>query len=39
MVHAGETDARKKNTASQSYDAVVVLSFGGPEGPEDVLPF
>ena len=21
------------------YDAVLVLSFGGPEGPEDVLPF
>ena len=21
------------------YDAVVLLSFGGPEGPEDVLPF
>jgi ferrochelatase len=29
----------EKNTLSQSYDAVVVLSFGGPEGPEDVLPF
>ena len=22
-----------------SYDAVLLLSFGGPEGPEDVLPF
>lgn len=22
-----------------SYDALLVLSFGGPEGPEDVLPF
>jgi ferrochelatase len=22
-----------------TYDAVVVVSFGGPEGPEDVLPF
>ena len=22
-----------------SYDAVVVLSFGGPEGPDDVMPF
>ena len=21
------------------YDAVVVLSFGGPEGPDDVMPF
>lgn len=24
---------------SGSYDAVLVVSFGGPEGPEDVLPF
>ena len=25
--------------ASSGYDAVVVVSFGGPEAPEDVLPF
>lgn len=25
--------------ASRSYDAVLYLSFGGPEGPEDVIPF
>ena len=25
--------------AEQTYDAVLVLSFGGPEKPEDVLPF
>ena len=24
---------------TQSYDAVIVVSFGGPEGPDDVLPF
>lgn len=24
---------------AQSYDAVVVISYGGPEGPDDVLPF
>ena len=24
---------------AQSYDAVLVVSFGGPEGPADVLPF
>ena len=24
---------------AQPYDAVVVVSFGGPEGPDDVLPF
>ena len=29
----------QKNLQSLSYDAVLVLSFGGPEGPEDVLPF
>jgi ferrochelatase len=21
------------------YDALLLLSFGGPEGPEDVMPF
>jgi ferrochelatase len=25
--------------ALQPYDAVLVLSFGGPEGPDDVMPF
>ena len=25
--------------AARSYDAVLVVSFGGPEGPDDVLPF
>jgi ferrochelatase len=29
----------QKNIQSLGYDAVLVLSFGGPEGPEDVLPF
>jgi protoporphyrin/coproporphyrin ferrochelatase len=24
---------------SQPYDAVLIVSFGGPEGPDDVLPF
>jgi protoporphyrin/coproporphyrin ferrochelatase len=26
-------------TVETPYDAVLVLSFGGPEGPDDVLPF
>lgn len=26
-------------TAPPDYDAVVVVSFGGPEGPEEVMPF
>lgn len=25
--------------AARSYDALLVLSFGGPEGPNDVMPF
>ena len=26
-------------SAPQPYDAVLVVSFGGPEGPDDVMPF
>ena len=26
-------------TSLEPYDAVLLLSFGGPEGPDDVLPF
>ncbi len=26
-------------TMSQPYDALLVVSFGGPEGPDDVMPF
>lgn len=26
-------------TASSSYDAILVVSFGGPEGTDDVMPF
>jgi ferrochelatase len=25
--------------ANEPYDAIVVVSFGGPEGPDDVIPF
>ena len=24
---------------SDSYDAILIVSFGGPEGPDDVMPF
>ena len=24
---------------TEPYDALLLLSFGGPEGPDDVLPF
>ncbi len=27
------------NSAKKSYDAILVVSFGGPEGPDDVMPF
>jgi ferrochelatase len=27
------------DTAAHAYDAVLVVSFGGPEGPGDVMPF
>jgi ferrochelatase len=26
-------------TTSQAYDAILLVSFGGPEGPDDVMPF
>ncbi len=29
----------KGENGTMGYDAVVLLSFGGPEGPDDVLPF
>lgn len=29
----------QRNDSSQAYDAVLVLSFGGPESPADVMPF
>ena len=27
------------DNAAQHYDAVLIVSFGGPEGPDDVMPF
>jgi len=29
----------KNTTMSENYDAIIVVSFGGPEGPDDVMPF
>ena len=26
-------------TVAETYDAILLVSFGGPEGPEDVIPF
>ena len=25
--------------SSQNYDALLIVGFGGPEGPDDILPF
>jgi len=38
---AGDASRSSSDTpsATPSYDAVLVMSFGGPEGPDDVLPF
>jgi ferrochelatase len=32
-------DPRFYDTEPRNYDAVLVVSFGGPEGPDDVMPF
>jgi len=36
---ATSVDALRYDDVARVYDAVLVVSFGGPEGPEDVLPF
>src|SRR3954464_491363 len=35
---AGST-GMDRATDARPYDALLLLSFGGPEGPDDVLPF
>ncbi len=37
-VDAGGT-ARPSDARTEPYDAVLVVSFGGPEGPDEVMPF
>ncbi len=32
-------DAPRFDDAARNYDALLLLSFGGPEGPADVMPF
>ena len=32
-------DASRFDDTAREYDAVLVMSFGGPEGPADVMPF
>jgi ferrochelatase len=36
---AGAKDAPRFDEVAHSYDALLFLSFGGPEGMEDVIPF
>lgn len=36
---AEDVGNRRFDNDSQHYDAVLVVSFGGPEGPDDVSPF
>ncbi|CAN5762173.1 ferrochelatase [soil metagenome] len=36
---ATNRDTRRFDDQARKYDALLVLSFGGPEGPEDVMPF
>jgi ferrochelatase len=39
IIGAASADASLYDDVARAYDAVLVVSFGGPEGPEDVLPF
>ena len=32
-------DATEDAAAALPYDAILLTSFGGPEGPDDVMPF
>src|SRR3954469_10446045 len=32
-------DGAEPRLDDRSYDALLVVSFGGPEGPDDVMPF
>lgn len=36
---AQTADAPRFDDEARAYDALLVLSFGGPEGPDDVIPF
>src|SRR5690348_12034973 len=39
-IHGAQSlDAPRYDDAGHSYDALLFLSFGGPEGPDEVMPF
>jgi len=39
MITATQTEDAELQTPDSPYDAIVIVSFGGPEGMEDVIPF
>jgi hypothetical protein len=36
---AQAVDSPRHDDTAQTYDALLFLSFGGPEGMDDVMPF
>ncbi|MFT5094361.1 MAG: ferrochelatase, partial [Porticoccaceae bacterium] len=36
---AGDSADMDTDGAKSTYDAILLVSFGGPEGPNDVMPF
>jgi protoporphyrin/coproporphyrin ferrochelatase len=38
-VPGGRIETMPEHPATSPYDALLLLSFGGPEGPDDVIPF
>ena len=38
-IHDARAGSPAYDDAPRAYDAVLVMSFGGPDGPDDVLPF
>ena len=39
VINEARVDSARFDDAARTYDAVLVLSFGGPEGMDDVIPF
>jgi ferrochelatase len=39
MISPSQTEDSRLTTPDSSYDALLVVSFGGPEGMDDVMPF
>ncbi len=41
LVHSPKPESRSPSmpTLATDYDAILIVGFGGPEGPDDVIPF